>query len=70
MSDFTPNERAILDRWDAGKTKRQIVRETGFSANYVSTTLTRFCGGGEVINHRINMREGSAALLRALRAAA
>ena len=64
------SERRIMELWDAGKSIEAIAEELEYGRNFVSTTVSQFDEGAEARLHIRNMREGSAALLAALRRAA
>ena len=66
---LTPNERAIMDRWDAGQSIRQIARELGRDYDRVRNLIVYYHGRAEYRNERNAMAACSAALLAAIRQA-
>ena len=63
---LTPKERAIMDRWDAGQSMRQIARELGKDYDRVRNLIVYYHGRAEYRNERNAMAACSAALLSAI----
>lgn len=66
---LTPRELAIMDRWDAGQSIRQIARELGREVESVRKLVIYYDGAAEHRLHCSAAKVGSAALLRALQEA-
>ena len=66
---LTPQERAIMDQWDAGLSIRQIALALGISRHRCKLTVIYYDGRSDFRRHREAMQHGSAALLRALQGA-
>lgn len=66
---LTPKEQAIMDRWDAGKTIRQIAAELDKPVEKVRNLVIWYDGAAEHRLHCKATKASSAALLQALQEA-
>jgi len=66
---LTPRELAIMDRWDAGQSIRQIARELGRDVEAVRKLVIYYDGAAEHRLHCSGMQASNAAFLSALREA-
>ena len=66
---LTPRELEIMDRWDAGRSIRQIAKELGRDVEAVRKLVIYYDGAAEQRMNRGAMAASSAALLSALQRA-
>lgn len=66
MATLTPQEAAIMDRWDAGLSMQRIARSTGLPIATVQNTVSTYHSTHEDREFRAMIVRGSACLLQAI----